>query len=91
MNGVMALVLATAVSIDIGWQPLDEGGFEYIIQIEPQMLGTLEAGQAIGSQLPTDVHRHASYRIVVGNAAAARWRASADRNGTGQRCDAEYE
>jgi hypothetical protein len=68
MNGVLALVAATVVSIDVGWQPLSDGGFEYIIQIEPHMLGTLEGGQAISSELPRNLRGMRSYRIIVGNA-----------------------
>jgi len=68
MNGVLALVAATVVSIDVGWQPLADGGFEYIIQIEPHMLGTLEGGQAISSELPRNLRGMRSYRIIVGNA-----------------------
>jgi hypothetical protein len=68
MNGVLALVAATVVSIDIGWQPRPDGGFEYIIQIEPQMLDTLKDGQAIGSELPANLRGMRSYKITVGNA-----------------------
>jgi hypothetical protein len=67
MNGVLALVAATVVSIDIGWQPLADGGYEYIIQIEPHMVGTLAGGQAISSELPRNLRGMRSYRIVVGN------------------------
>jgi hypothetical protein len=68
MNGVLALVAATVVSIDIGWQPRPDGGFEYIIQIEPQMLDMLKDGQAIGSELPANLRGMRSYKITVGNA-----------------------
>ena len=68
MHGVLALVAASLVSIDIGWQPRPDGGFEYIIQIEPQMIDTLKDGQAIASELPQNLRGMRSYRITVGNA-----------------------
>ena len=69
MNGVLALVAAAAVGIDIGWEPLPEGGFEYIIQIEPQTLESMKRGQPIGSQLPPAVRGMRAYRIIVGDGA----------------------
>lgn len=62
------MVLATAaLGIDTGWQPLEEGGMEYIIQIDPQLLGSLTEEDVLTSEVPevSDVRR---YRIVVGKA-----------------------
>ncbi len=67
MNGVMALVAATVVAIDVGWQPLPDGGFEYIIQLEPQTLESLKDGQDLSSQLPPSLQGVRTYRITVGN------------------------
>jgi hypothetical protein len=39
-------IAAAALGIDVGWQPLPEGGMEYIIQIAPQTLETLKAGES---------------------------------------------
>jgi hypothetical protein len=35
------LIAAASMGIDAGWQPLPEGGLEYIVQIEPEMLANL--------------------------------------------------
>ena len=60
------LLAATAVGLDYGWQPLETGGFEYIIQIEPELLDALHAGEALRSDLPPDMRDVRSYRIQVG-------------------------
>jgi hypothetical protein len=61
------LSLATvAVGIGAGWQRLPDGGMEYIIQIEPQMLPMLEGGEEFFSDIPPDVRDIRSYRIKVG-------------------------
>ena len=72
MNAFVLLVAMAATGVDVGWQPLDEGGFEYIIQIEPEMLESLLAGQAIQSDLPPFLQDVRTYRIVVGNEALPR-------------------
>lgn len=67
MNALMILVATAAVGVDVGWQPLSDGGVEYIIQIEPQLLDTLAKDHDLSSDLPTglDVRR---FRITVGTA-----------------------
>jgi hypothetical protein len=67
MNGILALVAASVVAIDVGWQPLPDGGFEYIIQLEPQTLESLKDGQDLSSQLPPALQGIRTYRITVGN------------------------
>jgi len=51
----------------VGWQQLDDGGYEYIIQIEPEMLDSLRAGRNILSDLPPALQNIRRYRITVGN------------------------
>ncbi len=66
MNMLFVLVAATALGIEVGWEPLPGGGHEYTLQLEPQLLRVLEGGQEeIFSEVPAgvDVRR---YRIVVG-------------------------
>lgn len=67
MNALLAIVAASVVGVDVGWQPITDGGLEYIIQIEPQLLDTLRDGKDLTSELPPgfNVRR---YRITVGNA-----------------------
>jgi len=67
MVGSMACVAAMALGIDVGWRPLSEGGVEYLIQIEPDLLETLQPGEAIGSDVPPHlVGQIRAYRITVG-------------------------
>jgi len=64
-----ALVVAAALyGVDYGWQPIDEGGLEYIIQVEPQLLEAMRGGEAITSTIPPELRDVRRYRIVVGNA-----------------------
>jgi len=72
MNSLSVLVLAAALGVEAGWQPLPEGGHEYTIQLEPQLLGLLaKGGEEIVSEVPPglDVRR---YRITVGTGKLAR-------------------
>ncbi len=66
MNGIFMLAAAAALGVDVGWRPLDDGGFEYIIQIEPELLDSLRDGQDILSQLPPGLLDVRRYRITVG-------------------------
>ena len=68
---------------EVGWQPLPEGGVEYIIEISPGAVDSLVSGQAIQSDIPPAVLREIrSYRIIVGNQkAAATTAAPADPDG----------
>jgi len=66
MNSVSLAVVTLVLGIDVGWQPLDEGGLEYIIQIEPQLLGTLQDGQDIVTDIPPDVRGVRTCRVTVG-------------------------
>jgi hypothetical protein len=68
MSGNIACIAAVLLGIDAGWQPLPEGGVEYIIQIEPQLLETLKSGEPIQSDVPSYVKDVRAYRIVVGTA-----------------------
>ena len=42
MNATLLLVAATLFGVDVGWQKREDGGYEYIIQIEPEMLESLK-------------------------------------------------
>jgi hypothetical protein len=67
MTGMLALCASmAAVGVDYGWQPVAGGGIEYIIQIEPQMLDSLRAGQDIFSDLPRTASNIRTYRITSG-------------------------
>ncbi len=65
MNTILLLVATAALGVDVGWEPLSDGGVEYIIQIEPQWLDSLAKDHDVSSDLPVglDVRR---FRITVG-------------------------
>ena len=66
MNGLLLLVAAAATGGDVGWQPLAGGGYEYIIQIEPQALAAMEQGRDLVSDLPPQLRDVRRYRITIG-------------------------
>ena len=68
MTGMIVCLSAAVVGVDYGWQPVAGGGIEYIIQIEPQMLDRLKAGQDVFSDLPPQTGSVRGYRITVGTA-----------------------
>jgi hypothetical protein len=55
------------IGVNAGWQPLPEGGMEYIIQLDPQTMEALKAGQSIYSDIPPGAGDVRSYKIVVGS------------------------
>jgi hypothetical protein len=60
------LCLAVAFGVDAGWRRLPEGGFEYVIQLEPETLDALKAGDEFFSDVPPGVRDVRSYRITAG-------------------------
>ena len=66
MYGTLACLTMMALGIEVGWQPLPDGGMEYIIQIEPHMLETLQSGEDFTSDIPPDLRGVRNYRITVG-------------------------
>ncbi len=66
MNTLTICIAAAALGINAGWQRLPKGGMEYIIQLDPQSLEALRAGQPIGSDVPPSAGEVRSYRIIVG-------------------------
>jgi hypothetical protein len=72
MHSLLLLITTAALGIEVGWEPLAEGGHEYTIQIEPQLLDVLARGEdEIFSDVPPelDVRR---YRLMVGTGKLAR-------------------
>ncbi|HUT88421.1 MAG TPA: hypothetical protein VMY37_02900 [Thermoguttaceae bacterium] len=66
MYGAAFCLVTAALGVDVGWQPLPDGGMEYIIQIEPQMLEMLKNGEQFESDIPPNLRGVRSYRITVG-------------------------
>jgi hypothetical protein len=59
------------LGIEAGWEPLPDGGHEYTIQIEPQLLDLLRDHQELFSEVPPQIHVR-RYRITVGTQKLAR-------------------
>src|SRR5471032_1834852 len=70
MTPLMVLIVTAAVGIEVGWQPLADGGHEYTIQIEPQLLRTLEHND-ITSEVPSQVNVR-RFRITLGSGKLSR-------------------
>jgi len=67
MVGQLICVVAVTLGIDYGYRPWSEGGTEYLLQIEPEMLDSLREGNVIQSEVPPWVGDIRAYRITVGN------------------------
>ncbi len=67
MNAILICLAAATLGSDVGWERLPDGGMQYIIQLDPQTVEALQAGQPIQSDIPpaagNDIR---SYRIIVG-------------------------
>jgi hypothetical protein len=69
MNGAAWLLALATLGVDYGWRLDNDGQLEYIIQIPPTQLETLQSNpDGISSAIPPEVVRHVRrFRIVVGN------------------------
>ena len=70
MDAALMLLYLVAAGVNYGWQPAKDadGGYEYIVQVEPELLDTMRRGEAdpIESNVPPDVAPIRKVRIVVG-------------------------
>ncbi len=63
------LFAAAAALVDFGWQPLDEGGHEYIVQVPPEQFDLVKSSsEGFESYVPPGVTDIRRIRIVIGNA-----------------------
>ncbi len=62
-----AVCLGCLLLGQVGWRPLPEGGIEYIIQINPELLTLLQQGDTFSSDVPPQLRDVRSYRIVWGS------------------------
>jgi hypothetical protein len=58
---------AFVVGINVGWEPLPEGGMVYIIQLDPQTLEALKSGEPILSDVPPRAGDVRTYKIIMGS------------------------
>jgi hypothetical protein len=72
MNTLGIAVLIATVGIDTGWQPLADGQFEYILQLEPQVLEALRDGREVASDIPASLRGVRFYRLTAGTATLPR-------------------
>jgi hypothetical protein len=54
------------IGINVGWQPLQEGGMEYVIQLDPQSLEALRSGEPIQSDIPPGAGEVRSFKFYSG-------------------------
>ncbi|HJQ79787.1 MAG TPA: hypothetical protein VJ828_07520, partial [Lacipirellulaceae bacterium] len=70
MDAALALLYVVLGGVNYGWQPADdaEDGYEYIVQVEPELAGAMRRGNAapIESNVPAEVAPIRKVRIVVG-------------------------
>ena len=52
--------------IEVGWKPLRDGGVQYILQIDPQVIEALRAGFAAESDVPPEVKDVRSFQLRIG-------------------------
>ncbi len=67
MHAVVPLLALAALGIDVGWEPAPAGGWDYIIQVEPEALDALARGVEIASDLPPEIRDVRSLRLRVGD------------------------
>lgn len=67
MISAVWFVVAASIGIDVGWQPVEDGGYEFLLQIEPEQLERLKAGEALTSDLPALPGRVVRVHWLVGN------------------------
>ena len=69
MNGAALLLVTATLGVDFGWKALPNDEVEYIIQIEPALLESLENGEPIASELLPEVRGNVRrFRVQIGNA-----------------------
>ena len=69
MCGNILCVAAVLLGIDARWQKLPDGGLEYQIQIEPDVVKNVDSsGVLIQSDVPPEARDIRSFRITVGKA-----------------------
>src|SRR5207244_118017 len=65
MNAI-ALALICTSGIDVGWQPVEEGGVEYIVQLDADTLEILKTGEIFVSDIPAQVKDIARLQLSRG-------------------------
>ena len=68
MSPTLTCLALALVSVDLGYQPAPNGGEEFIIQINPVTLQTLQPGQAFELDVPREAQdlRPTHFRVSLG-------------------------
>jgi hypothetical protein len=70
MDAALMLLYLFAAGVNYGWQPAkdDQSGYEYIVQVEPELLDNMRRGEPapIESNVPPEVSPIRKVRIVIG-------------------------
>ena len=67
-----AAIIAAMLGVDVGWQPLEDGTYEYIIQIEPELAARLDESYVLEVGVLPEMRNVSRYRIIVGRAVLPR-------------------
>ncbi len=67
MFGTILCVAAVTLGVEVGWEPNDNGGLEYIIQIDPDSLRSFSDGRPLRSDFPKDLRGLQTIRFQVGD------------------------
>ena len=67
MDAALMLLYLVAAGVNYRWQPAKDadGGYEYIVQVEPELLDAMQRGEPtpIESNVPADVRPFAKYAL----------------------------
>jgi hypothetical protein len=70
MDAALLLLYLVAAGVNYGWQPAKaaEGGYEYIVQVDPELLDAMRRGETtpIESNVPPEIAPLRKIRVVVG-------------------------
>ena len=66
MNGLIVFVATAALGVEFGYQPATDGGLEYIVQVEPELIESMEEGLEITSDIPPEASNVSRIRVRIG-------------------------
>ncbi len=72
MNGLAILVVAATLGVDYSWQYADDGKLEYLIQLEPSLVRSMENGLTVTSEIEPQLRGVRRFRISVGTGSLPR-------------------
>lgn len=71
MQSALLFLVFSSVGVMFGWQPMPDGSpqYEYVVQLEPELVATMHAGTTIpiSSEVPDDIRPIARIRILMGS------------------------